>query len=255
VRRLRHALASYRPFLDVEQTEPLREELGWLGAMLGGPRDAEVLDHLLRGLIEAEPKSLVRGPVLARVDRDLRQRYDAARADLLSAMDSPRYFDLVDRLQTLAEQPPWTEAARKKARRAVAKGLDDDWKRLRARVLRAADEAGRGAAEPAHLHDVRKAAKRVRYAAEALVPLQGKGVRRMVKAHEQIQTVLGDQHDDAEAQVALLQLADAAASAGENAFTYGLLHARLEGRSESHAAAFDEAWQDSLTARARLLRR
>jgi CHAD domain-containing protein len=255
VRRLRHALASYRPFLDVEQTEPLREELGWLGAMLGGPRDAEVLDHLLRGLIEAEPKSLVRGPVLARVDRDLRQRYDAARADLLSAMDSPRYFDLVDRLQTLAEQPPWTEAARKKARRALAKGLDDDWKRLRARVLRAADEAGRGAAEPAHLHDVRKAAKRVRYAAEALVPLQGKGVRRMVKAHEQIQTVLGDQHDDAEAQVALLQLADAAASAGENAFTYGLLHARLEGRSESHAAAFDEAWQDSLTARARLLRR
>jgi CHAD domain-containing protein len=255
VRRLRHALASYRPFLDPERTEPLRDELGWLAVLLGGPRDAEVLNQLIRGLVADEPASLVRGPVLARVDRDLRKRYDAARGELLSAMSSPRYFDLIDRLQALAEDPPWTEAARKKARGALAKGLDDDWKRLRGRVLRVADEASRGAAEPGDLHDIRKAAKRVRYAAEALVPLQGKSATRMVRAHERIQTVLGDQHDDAEAQAALIALADGAAAAGENAFPYGVLHARLQARSASHAADFDQAWQDSLTARARLLRR
>jgi CHAD domain-containing protein len=136
----------------------------------------------------------------------------------------------------------------------LSKSLDDDWKRLRTRVLRAAGERGRHT-ESGDLHDVRKAAKRVRYAAEALAPLPGKGARRMVKAHERIQTVLGDLHDDAVAQAALVELANAAAAAGENAFTYGLLHARLEARSGRHAADFDQAWQDSLTARARLLRR
>ncbi len=255
VRRLRHALASYRPFLDPEHTEPLRDELGWLAGLLGGPRDAEVLDQLLRGLVDDEPESLVRGPMLARIESGFRQRYDAARGDLLSAMESGRYFDLIDRLQTLADEPPWTDRAQKKAGRALSKGLDDDWKRLRARVLRAADEGSRRPGEPGDLHDVRKAAKRVRYAAEALVPLPGKGAKRMVRAHERIQTVLGDRHDDAEARAALVELADGAASAGENAFTYGLLYARLQARSAGHAAVFDQAWQDSLTARARLLRR
>ena len=251
VRRLRHALASYRPFLDPEHTEPLRHELGWLAGLLGVPRDSEVLDQLLRSLVDNEPESLVRGPVLPRIEGVCRQRYDAARTDLLTAMDSPRYFDLLDRLQALAAQPPWTDAAQKKAGRALSKSLDHDWKRLRARVLRAADATSREPTTPGEMHDVRKAAKRVRYAAEALVPLPGKGAKRMVQAHERIQTVLGDQHDDAEAQAALVELADAAAAAGENAFTYGLLHARLAARSSSHAANFDQAWQDSLTARAR----
>jgi CHAD domain-containing protein len=255
VRRLRHALASYRSFLDRERTEPLREELGWLAGLLGGPRDAEVLDQLLRDLVDAEPASLVRGPVPTRVERGFRERFDAARADLVSAMESERYFDLVDHLQALAEEPPWTELARKKARRALSKGLDEDWKRLRARVLRAAEKSRSGEAEPGDLHDVRKAAKRVRYAAETMVPLHGKGAKRMVKAHERIQTVLGDQHDEVVAQAALIELADAAVAAGEDAFTYGLLHARLQERADAHAADLDQAWQDSLTARARLLRR
>jgi CHAD domain-containing protein len=255
VRRLRHALASYRPFLDPELTDPLRDELGWLGAVLGGPRDAEVLDQLLRGLVADEDPALVTGPVRDRLQRDFRLRYDAARADLLSAMDSRRYFDLVDRLQALAEDPPWTDAAGKKARRALSKALDGDWRRLRARILVAAERADRGQGEPGDLHDVRKAAKRVRYAAEALAPILGKSARRMVSSHERIQNVLGDQHDDAEAQAALVGLARDASDAGESAFTYGLLHARLQARSATHVAAFEEAWQDSLTARARMLNR
>ena len=77
----------------------------------------------------------------------------------------------------------------------------------------------------------------------------------MVRAHEMMQTVLGDQHDDAQAQAALVELAEAATSAGENAFIYGLLYARLQARSAGLAADFDLAWQDSLTARARLIKR
>ena len=83
---------------------------------------------------------------------------------------------------------------------------------------------------PRDLHDVRKAAKRVRYAAEALVPLGGKAATRMVKAHERSRPCSATTTTPTEAQRALLGLADRAAAAGENAFTYGLLHAHLEAR-------------------------
>lgn len=252
VRRLRHALASYRDFLDPQQTEPLREELGWLAALLGGPRDAEVLAQVLRGVLENTPESLVRGPVRVRIETHVAQRYDAARADLLTALDSDRYFALVDRLRSLAEQPSWSEAAQKKAGRALSKALDHDWKRMRARVLRVAEAGGLEASAPDEVHAVRKAAKRVRYAAEALTPLPGKGAARMAAAHERIQTVLGDKHDADEAQSALLDLADRAHAAGEDTFTYGVLHTRLGGRSREFAEEFEEAWEQSLTVRARL---
>jgi CHAD domain-containing protein len=252
VRRLRHALASYRPFLDRGQSEPLHDELGWLAALLGGPRDCEVLHHLLRTLVDDQPDALVRGPVRARIDRDFRRRFESSRADLLTGMTSPRYFDLIDRLEVFAQTPPWTDAAHQQARRVLPKRLEHDWKRLRTRVRAAGADGETEADEIAvELHDVRKAAKRVRYAAEALVPVFGKDAERIVKAHERIQTVLGDHHDDAEAETALLELADTAAAAGENAFTYGVLHARLELLSSDRAADFEDAWRRSVSTRDR----
>ena len=47
-RRLRSALATYRPMLAGDTIEALPEELAWLGAVLGKPRDAEVLRDRLR---------------------------------------------------------------------------------------------------------------------------------------------------------------------------------------------------------------
>ena len=40
VRRLRSTLATYRRLLDRDVTEPLRDELKWLGGVLGAVRDA-----------------------------------------------------------------------------------------------------------------------------------------------------------------------------------------------------------------------
>jgi CHAD domain-containing protein len=250
VRRLRNALASYRPFLDREESEPLREELGWLAASLGGPRDAEVLHELIGELLDDVDPLLVRGPVRARVDRELHERVASTRAELLVAMTSQRYFELLDRLEALAMASPWTDAAHEQARRVLPKRLDHDWTRLRDRVRAAERDREAGGSAP-DLHAVRKAAKRVRYAAEALVPLYGKDAERMVAVHERIQTVLGDHHDAVEGQAALDDLAERAAEAGENGFTYGVLHARLEARRAGLAAEFDRAWQDSVAARDR----
>jgi hypothetical protein len=62
---------------------------------------------------------------------------------------------------------------------------------------------------------------------------------------------MADHHDGTEALKALVELARGAASAGENAFTYGRLHAHVERRCSGLAAELDQAWEDSLTARTR----
>lgn len=93
VRRLRSALATGRPFLDVSVSEPLRTELAWLGGELGLARDAEVLRARLAealAALAADPDGgggswdLPRwGPEL---DAPLAARHEAARAAVDAAL-------------------------------------------------------------------------------------------------------------------------------------------------------------------------
>ncbi|MFK0113925.1 CHAD domain-containing protein [Streptomyces sp. NPDC091217] len=66
-RRLRSVLRSYRSVLDRKATDPVREELKWLGNGLGAERGQEVLLERLSSRIEALPAELVLGPVAARL--------------------------------------------------------------------------------------------------------------------------------------------------------------------------------------------
>jgi len=95
-RRLRSTLATYRPLVDRERTDPLREELKWLGQVLGGSRDAEVLHRRMRALIAAQPKDPVLDQVADRIDQELGDRRKVAVADLRAALDGERYFRLLD---------------------------------------------------------------------------------------------------------------------------------------------------------------
>src|SRR5690348_16041871 len=54
-RKLRSNLRTFAPLLDVEWTEPLRAELGWLALSLGAVRDREVLLERLRGRAQSLP--------------------------------------------------------------------------------------------------------------------------------------------------------------------------------------------------------
>ena len=78
----------------------------------------------------------------------------------------------------------------------------------------------------AAIHEARKAAKRARYAAEAAEPTLGSAASRQAAQARELQQLLGDHHDSVVARTVLLDLAAKARAAGEDTFTYGLMHQR-----------------------------
>jgi CHAD domain-containing protein len=252
VRRLRSTLATYRPLLDREATEPLREELKWLGRRLGEARDAEVLHERLLGLLDAEPPASVRGPVRRRVDDELSSGVRTSLGRAQDTLAEDRYFDLMDALQALAVSPPWTDQATRQVRKVLRGRVRHDWKRLQERVDRLVGGHGGVAVDErdAALHEVRKAAKRARYAAEPLVEVYGRPAERLVAALKRVQSVLGDHHDTQVARVELLGLDDRAAT-GDSGFTLGVLYAREEQRAERLEQRFERRWHQASRPRLR----
>lgn len=186
VRRLRSVLATYRPLLDTEWSEPLRAELKWLAALLGDVRDAEVLRRRLRRWAAEH------GPGPTGVDAlraALAERQAQGRARLLPELDGDRYRELI---AGLADGLRWSEVDPRK--KALRKRLRRSWRRL----VVAADAVGETddtEERRRRLHEVRKKAKRVRYTAESLGGVFGKDAERLAKAAKSVQSTLGDLND------------------------------------------------------------
>jgi len=92
------------------------------------------------------------------------------------------------------------------------------------------------------LHEVRKAAKRLRYGTEALVPAYGKRAGRLVKSVRRVQTILGEHQDSVMAQRYLRSVTDSAALSPEEAFALGVMHAREDENRDRDLRRLDKAW-------------
>ncbi len=241
-RRLRSTLATYRPLLDTDVTDPLRDELRWVAGVLGDARDAEVLRRRLLRQLDEEPPELVRGTIRTFVDRDLEERYREAHDRCVEALSSGRYLALVERLTAASASPPWAPGTADAGQGLLHDGLRHAYKRVRRRVDAlpgAHDEQDRAR----RLHEVRKAAKRLRYSVEPLVPVAGKPATRLAKAMKRIQSVLGDHQDSTVTRLELRSLSDRATGAGVNAFALGLLDARQEAQAARDQGRFAAVWE------------
>ncbi|MGH3365620.1 MAG: CHAD domain-containing protein, partial [Nocardioidaceae bacterium] len=242
MRRLRSALATFRPLLDREKSEPLRDELRWVAGVLGRARDAEVMHERVVAALAEEPVELVVGPVARRVDGQLGGTYRDALARSVEAMTSERYFTLIDRLDVLVAEPPWSTLADQPADQVLPGLVGKDYKRLRRRVAAAADALDQDS-RVARLHDVRKATKRARYAAETVEPVYGEDARRFVTACKRVQSLLGEHHDAVVTQPVLRQMGMQAYLDGDNAFSYGLLYGRQQEDAARTEWLYDDAWR------------
>jgi CHAD domain-containing protein len=237
-RRLRSIFAAFRPLLDRAVTDPLRAELSWLGDELGQARDDEVALAHLRSLVAEQPPELVLGPVAARLQQTALRSAADGRERALATLTGDRHMRLLDALHDLLEQPPLTPAADDPAGPVLRAAVRRAGRRLRRRIDRA--RGLDGDAREVALHAVRTAAKRVRYVAEVGAAERGSSGKRLVKVTKRVQKTLGEVQDTVVTRDFCRRLGIAAATAGENAFTYGLLHGLEEARAARARAAFAE---------------
>ena len=242
-RRARSALQAFGGIVERAATRPLCTELKWLGAALGQARDTEVLHDRLTDGLAAIPSALVVGPVAAHVNTYfIAERARAGRA-ALGALDGKRYAQLRDSLDALLADPPLTPQASHEADKALAKPVRRAERRLQRALAAVPDAEDRDAA----LHEARKAAKRARYSAEAAAPALGGAAKGQAAQAKELQQLLGDHHDSVVARAVLLDLAERARAAGEDTFTYGLMH---QGQA-CQAARIEEALPSAVPAASR----
>ncbi|MYS78754.1 CYTH and CHAD domain-containing protein [Embleya scabrispora] len=242
-RRLRSAFRVFSKVLDERVTGILGAELKWLAAELGRVRDQEVLVERLRERIAALPAEAVLGPVEARLTAWDARRTAEARTRVLSELDGARYFALLDALDTLVARPPFTARAGQPARRPAAAALRRSDRRI-SRRARVALRSPAGRARDTALHEVRKAAKRVRYAGEATRPALGKPAKQLTTRAKEMQELLGTHQDSVQTRKALRRLAIAAHAAGESAFTWGLLYGEEVVFAQRVETEFPSHWHD-----------
>ena len=114
-----------------------------------------------------------------------------------------------------------------------------------------ARQAPEGAARDVALHEARKAAKRARYAAEAVRPTFGKEAKRFSKRMKAVQSVLGDHQDAVTARGVARDIGVRAHLAGENAFSFGLLNERAHRDALEYQRQARSVWKHATRREAR----
>jgi len=205
-RRIRSALRIYRPMLRRDAAAALGRELQWLGRMLGRPRDAEVRRDRILAKLHQLPGEQDAGPARGAIEHELGTTYNTSYQRLLQALDTRRYFDLLDALEDFRNRPPAKAKAKRPARKASAKLVNNAARRMD-RSHRQAKKIGGGPQHDNALHEIRKDAKRLRHAAETVAAIHGKRARRIEKAAKRIQQILGERQDAVVARELLHSLA------------------------------------------------
>lgn len=190
VRRLRSVLGGFREVLDARAADRLRVAFAEWGRDLGVVRDTEVRATIAEEMLL---RAGVRDPhVVRRLVEEERAAYPAVHARLVELAASSRAQDRMRLLRQFAEG-------------AVAVDPDADARGVISAVLedqiRRASKAGRaldGTGE--RYHDLRKAARRARYVAEAVgeaaPDLFAQQVDDIAEAGDQLHDALGGHRDE-----------------------------------------------------------
>jgi CHAD domain-containing protein len=243
VRRMRAMLQSGRPFLDRDWSEPLRAELGWLGRSLGPVRDLDVLLDRLRD--ESADLPADERAAAVRLISGLEAEHGLARIELLAALDSDRYLDLLRSIAAAIRAGLPTSGADVDSEQELRRLVLGQFRKLRKSVAQLPEEPA-----DEQLHALRIRGKRVRYTAELAQPAFGKPMQQLIKAARQFQDVLGEHQDAcvAEERVRglLRDLGDDVDAAV--AFVAGRLVEREETRKADRRARWRPSWESLATA-------
>lgn len=183
-RQLRAVLRATRPLLVPEWADSLRDELRWLGQLLGPARDLDVqLAYFREESTALDARD--RRPLTQFIAHLETQRNNVQEV-LLNELKSERYLDLIRRLQQAAQDPTVVESTVTLHDLAL-----QEFAKLRNAIRQAGDTPNN-----ANIHETRIKTKRARYAAELVEPTVGKPATRFINKARVVQDVLG-MHQDA----------------------------------------------------------
>lgn len=229
LRRMRSAFSVFRPMLGADAGAGLRSELRWLASELGPARDLDVL------LTRAEP-----GPLRERLLAAREEAYDRMLTSLASRRARGLMLDLVEWLEIGAwrDDPDLAAMREKPARVFAASALT----RFRGKVAK----GGRNMAaldDPAR-HEVRKDAKKLRYASDFFAPIVG-SKKRFTAALADLQEQLGALNDLATAPGLLVDLGIARDPGAEALLSHGRRKPLLAAAVAAHGdlVAADRYWR------------
>lgn len=198
-RRLRAAMAAFRPFLT-PRMQRFRDQLGWVAAALGEVRDLDVqLERMHEWRAHFPPE---RAAALEAVEELLESRRKAARRRMLAVLDSRRYETLCRSFATaLRFGPPKSFAPG----RAPVLAIAPDMVERRYKRVRKMGDAIAKDSPPDSYHALRIEAKKLRYALEFVGNgIYGKPALEFSARVTAMQDVLG-LHQDAYVAMDLLQ--------------------------------------------------
>jgi CHAD domain-containing protein len=232
IRKIRSLMADSGDLSGLSENAWILDELRELGNVLGAARDAEVLAERYQQALDKLPGELVRGRVRDRLVDGARRRYQTGLRRSLIAMRSQRYFRLLDALEAWVAEAP----AAVPGEEAAPVTLDAAYRKVRKAAKAAAQvESGDEHERDLALHRIRKRAKRLRYTAAAT------GATQVSEQAKVIQTLLGDHQDSVVSREHLGHQAEAAHTAGEDTFTYGLLYQQEANLAERCRQQLDDA--------------
>jgi len=228
-RRLRSALTTFRPVLVREVTDPISGDLRWMSLGLGDARDAEVVQSRLHRLIPEEARPQELEEVIRRTDEVVEEISREAQVKVDDTLSTYRYHALLASLDRLVAEPPWAKAASQPAEKVLERRLHKEQRRLDRRVRLAREVHDQPAAYDHAMHDVRKSAKRLRYAYEVAEPVLEVPEHRA--AAREVTRLLGERQDTVLTRHLLPRIEAAAAAAAEDTEAYRRLHAHEEQRA------------------------
>lgn len=241
-RRLRSALVFFRRAADGAETRGLATSLRDLAAVLGQARDWDVF---LAGAGQEVTAAFAGDRRVAALLGAAARRREAAYEGVRAALSGPEWRLLRLRLAMLPSRRPWREGADGDRLALLGAGAEAFAGQVLDRRLKRLTATGPAldALPAVAQHEVRKEAKRLRYAAEFAAPLFGqKKRRRFLERLEDVQAALGAVND---AHVAAMLMAELPGGA-DRAFAAGAVLGYVAAAGRKRQSAAGRAWEKLL---------
>ena len=194
-RRLRSALKDFMPYLRERGLTSVLKRVKDLGGALGEVRDQDVAILALEKIESQAPVAL--RPALQQLIEPRKELRDNARENLKSKMSADQIKDLRSEFITRIERAASVDERRTKGKPAPVTFLEMSEAIILERLKELEDLSDclfrPFGVEP--LHDMRIAAKRLRYALELFQQCWGRSIARYPRRMARLQSALGEVHD------------------------------------------------------------